>query len=211
MQGHKGASFEQGGSYFMENLMKNICTKCSLIKSCEGNCPALDRLFEVYEEMRTEVKTDIIKELRPQLDIKDAETAEDIRELAEQIIKRIPELSIITDFNIKVGYVRSFERKIKDGQVVFGECRKVSKTYGAYLPYDFIITLYEPNIALLTDNQIKILLWHELKHIGIGDRGFMVNPHEIEDFLSITDAHGTRWNHYGQEVIDILADKGRKK
>lgn len=181
-----------------------ICNKCHLEKECKIPCAAVGKLQEVYEDLRTEEKRGIIQDLRTELGIKDAETAEDIQELAEKIINKISELSFINEFDIKVGYVRSYERKTKDGQVIYGDCRKVNKVYGAYLPYDFVITLYEPNIGHLTDNQIKILIWHELRHIDIGERGFTLRPHDIEDFYSIIDKHGTRWSEFNTEVADIL-------
>lgn len=181
-----------------------ICDECYLKKECKVPCSAVGKLQEIYGDLRTEEKRTIIQGLRTELGIKDAETAEDIQTIAEKIITKIGELNFINELDIKIGYVRSYERKTKDGQVIYGDCRKVSKVYGAYLPYDFVITLYELNIGHLTDNQIKILIWHELKHIDIGDRGFTLRPHDIEDFYSIIDQYGTRWSEFDTEVADIL-------
>lgn len=184
--------------------MLTICDKCINKVPCEGSCAALLRLREFYEELRTEERREIIRALRKELNIRDAETDDEMKSLGEQIIVKVPGMAYINEFDIKVGYVKSYERKSKDGRSILGECRKVSKIYGAYLPFDFIITFYEPNMAMLSEDQVKILMWHELKHIGIGDRGFIINPHDVEDFFDITDEHGTRWNEYGKEVADIL-------
>ena len=180
----------------------DICKNCN--RGCAAPCAAIDELMAIYELANTKEKRQRIHGLRKLLGIVDAEPAPDIKKLARKIIKKMPELRHISDFNIKVGYVRSFERKTKEGKALYGDCRKVNKIYGAYIPYDFIITIYEPNIGHLSAEQFKILLWHELKHIGVGDRGFIVEPHDVEDFYTIVDSYGTRWGEFGARVADIL-------
>lgn len=184
-----------------------VCQSCAHSKTCDIPCAASEYLREDYADLRTAERRELIGEFRELLDIKDAETAEDIAALAAQIIAAMPDLDIIPSFNIQIGYVRSYENKIKDGRPVYGDCRKVNVVYGAYLPYDFIITLYDSNIALLSDNQIKLLLFHELQHIGMTDRGFAVLPHDVEDFYSILDKYGTRWAELGADVPDILTEE----
>lgn len=179
-----------------------LCKNCGL--KCENPCAALRKLYKVYKEIRVAEKTEIIRQLRKELDIWDSEVADDLRELGEKIIKKIPELDYIPEFDIRIGYVRSYFPKKDKGRFIYGDCRKVNQTFAAYLPYDFVITLYEPNIANLSESQIKILMLHELKHIGIGQKGFVLNEHEIEDFHSILKQFGIDWNGYDEEVKDIL-------
>lgn len=186
----------------MRKRCLDICIGCH--NECEVPCSALEELRKIYDEARIKEKRHLIHGLRKRLGIVDAEVANDLKNLGKAIIKKLPELHHILDFDIKVGYVKSYERKMKDGKTVFADCRKVNKVYGAYLPFDFVITFYEPNIGHFTDNQLKILMWHELKHIGVGDRGFMIEPHDIEDFFTITDQHSTRWDEFGAKVADIM-------
>lgn len=187
------------------------CEKPSL--DCDLPCPALQELRKLYDRLRTEERAGMIRQLRSNLDIKDCEVAEDLQEMGERIIARMPELGHIPTFGVKVGYVRSYEKKIDKGRTVNADCRKVNKVYGAYLPFDFLITFYEPNIGHMTENQRKILMLHELMHIGIGERGYRIEPHDIEDFESILMRHGLHWNGFEQDVPDILAggDRGKKK
>lgn len=117
----------------------------------------------------------------------------------------MPELNVIRDYNAKIGYVRSFEVKRDKGNQINADCRKVNGTYTAYLPFDFVITFYEPNVYHMSENQKKILMLHELRHIGIGERGFRIENHDIEDFRDILDRFGIDWNVFDQEVTDILA------
>ena len=60
-----------------------------------------------------------------------------------------------------------------------------------------LITIYEPNICYFTDEQLEILIWHELKHIGIKpdsvEEEYFVIPHDYEEFREIVDAHGLDW------------------
>jgi predicted metallopeptidase len=111
-------------------------------------------------------------------------------------MQEFPDLSYISEFDIRIGYVRNFDRKCKGEQLIFGRCVKVPITYQAFLPFDFIIELFEPNIELLTDEQLKILIYHELLHIDIGPKGPKVKPHDIEDFYTIIDRFSSRWNDF---------------
>lgn len=180
----------------------DICVRCG--RGCDNLCKAIKELQAIYNANSVKEKRQLIHRLKNQLGIIDAEPAKDLSSLAKKIIKKIPELHHIIDFNINIGYVRSYESKTKGGKLTYADCRKVNKVYGAYLPFDFIITFYEPNIDHLSDNQIKILMWHELKHIGVGERGFVIEPHDIEDFYAIIDIHGTKWDELGVDVINIL-------
>lgn len=185
-------------------MAKNkVCKECG--RGCEDNCTALDLLYKFYRKTKTESKMEIVEQLRKELGMTDFEVADDIRELAEKVIEKMPELHHIIEYEIKVGYVRAWENKRANGKTVFADCTKVTGRYLAYLPYDFVITVYEPNACILSDNQKKILLLHELKHITLGEKGLTIRPHDIEDFESILKRYGVNWNYFNQEVPDILA------
>lgn len=190
----------------------SLCQECGL--DCEVLCAAMQKLIAIYTETREKEKTAIIKELRKELNLLDYEVAEDLQQLGENVISAMPELSsIIRDFDVKIGYVRSYEAKINKGKQVNADCQKVRGTYTAYLPFDFLITFYEPNVYYMTENQKKILMLHELKHIGIGEKGLRIDNHDVEDFRSILQQYGMDWNELDQDVPDILAggDDGSKK
>jgi hypothetical protein len=187
--------------------------KCSLKEVCGLPCAALSTLVKLYEDLRTEEKIGIIRDLRKELSLIDFEVADDLRVLGEKVIAAIPELSMLSDLNVKIGYVRSYDPKRDKGKMTYADCRKVKGTYTAYLPFDFIITFYDPNMYYMTENQKKILMLHELKHIGIGDKGIRLENHDIEDFKDILNRFGIDWNEFNQDVPDILAggDDGKKK
>jgi predicted metallopeptidase len=174
-----------------------LCKECGQGCDKDFQCHPLKTLYKVYQEKRVEEKRTIIQRLREKLQLVDYELAPDIEKLAKKIIKKFSRLHFINGYDIKIGYVRSYENKNKNGRATFAECRKVTPPYSAYLPYDFIITVYEPNMAWLSDNQKKIVVYHELRHIGMGRSGFIVNPHDTEDFNSILAALGLYWSEPG--------------
>jgi predicted metallopeptidase len=181
-----------------------LCKNC--LNECEGSCSAFEALIKIYSEQRTEEKRQLIKDLRKQLDLMDCEPSPEYEELANKIIDKRPEVQHIREYEFKIGYVLSYEAKKKDGKIVFADCRKVNSPYLAYLPYDYIITVYEPNIDMLSENHKKIVMLHELCHPMIGPRGLTNRPHDVEDFKFILHEFGIDWNEFDQEVPDILND-----
>ena len=56
-----------------------------------------------------------------------------------------------------------------------------------------------PNVEGFTEEQKKILMHHELLHVGIqfnedGSETYSVRPHDYEDFKEIIDRFGTEWS-----------------
>ncbi len=190
-----------------------LCKDCLMIDSCKEAryyCCAMKDLYETYDDCKKLIAREFIAEHREKLSIEDAEYSEEYEKLSNKVIDAVAELQYIRDYDIKIGYVKSYEEKVKDGRIIYADCRKVNAIYQCFAPYDFIITIYEPNAMLLTMNQIKVLLWHELRHVGINERTlkteYKVMLHEVEDFHSIIDRFGTRWNEPNTEIEDICKE-----
>lgn len=180
-----------------------ICDKCFYVKDCELPCAAFKELQGIWNEQNIKDKTVRIRNLRRQLNIREAEISQELRRLGDKIIKHFQEFTFIREFDIKIGYVISQEKK-QGEKITYADCRKVTDVYKAYLPYDFIITFYERNTGFLNENQLKVLMRHELKHIGLGIKGLKITPHDIEDFKDIISEYGMEWNSFGKELPDIL-------
>jgi predicted metallopeptidase len=180
-----------------------------MCKDSGYTCPALDKLLQIYKETRHKEQHQLIKKLQKDIGIVDAEPSKDLRKLAESIfsnasiLSKFPELQIIREYDIKVGYVVSQENP-GGTKIKYADCRKLKWTYKAYLPYDFIITFYARNIELLSENQRKIVMLHELLHIGSGEKGLKLVEHDTEDFAKVLESYGIRWNNFEAEVLDIL-------
>ena len=117
------------------------------------------------------------------------EFSQDYEELAHVVIDALPELWFIRDAEIRIGFLKSWKEKKTGHRLVYGECIRPQEIYQDLLGYDFLIVIYEANAAALTLNQKKILMWHELLHVGIDDSSgepkYVVNPHDCEEFDSI--------------------------
>ena len=92
--------------------------------------------------------------------------------------------------DIDIGFLESSKAKKTRGRIVFGDCRKVPDRDRWAIPYDFLITVYTPNVEEFTEEQKMILIKHELMHIG---KDKLV-PHDIEDFRGIIEEYGLDWS-----------------
>ncbi len=188
--------------------MNPVCEGCINHRTCKKQkvpCKALDALYKTGQEQDREAKAAMIRDYARLIGVFEYEVSPEIQQLGEQVIAGMPELSHIPAFDIRVGFVLSYKSKKQDGKITAADCRKVETVYQAYLPFDFIVTFYWPNMAYMTDNQKKVLMLHELKHIGIGPKGLRIEPHDIEEFESLITRYGLRWNAFGNDVVDILA------
>ena len=141
------------------------------------------------------------------------EFSQDYEELARAVIDALPELWFIRDAEIRIGSLKSWKEKKTGRRLVYGECIRPTELYQDLLGYDFLIVIYEANAAALTLNQKKILMWHELLHVGIDDESgepkYVINPHDREEFDSIISRAGLKWDEPGADVPDILVGNSR--
>ena len=196
--------------------MNPVCDKCPRLIICKKEktaCTALEALYKIGQEQDQEAKVALIRDYARQVGVFDCEVSPELQKLGKAVITGMQELSYIPGYDIRVGYVLSYESKKKDGKTIAADCRKVTGPYKAYLPFDFIVTFYWPNMSYMTDNQKKVLMLHELKHVGIGPKGLRIEPHDIEEFETIITRYGLRWNGFGNDVPDILAggENGKEK
>lgn len=118
-------------------------------------------------------------------------------EIGAELVKTEPELAHIKESQATIVYLSSDHKKGHDGKKVFAQCERIPEKYKWGIPADFTITVFEPNVEGMTDEQIKILLFHELLHVGItfndGKEVYSTVPHDLEDFKLIIDRFGTDW------------------
>lgn len=119
-------------------------------------------------------------------------------EIARELIETEPSLEDILNSDVQIIYLSSNHKKKNGEKVVFGQCEKVQEKYKWSIPCDFTITVFEPNCEGFTEEQLKILLFHELLHVGIelkedGTEAYSVKDHDLEDFKEIIERYGTNW------------------
>lgn len=117
--------------------------------------------------------------------------------IAQDLIDSEPCLENIRESNVTIVYLSSEHEKKSGGKIVCGECEKVPEKWKWAVPCDFTITVFEPNVERFTDEQLRILLLHELLHVGIEHDGneekYTVIPHDVEDFREVIERYGVDW------------------
>lgn len=126
-------------------------------------------------------------------------------EIGRELIESEPELEDIRFSEATICYLSSEHEKTADGKAVLGQCEKIQEKYKWAIPCDFTITLFEPNIEDLSEEQIRIVILHELLHVGIrvnnetGEEDYYVKPHDVEDFRYLIDNYGIDWARPGED------------
>lgn len=124
---------------------------------------------------------------------------EEYSEIAANIIEEEESLIDVANSHATIVYLSSDKAKKGKDKIIHAECEKIADKNKWAIPCDFTITVYEPNCVGFTDEQMRILLFHELLHVGIefkkdGTESYYVRPHDYEDFKIITDRYGTEWS-----------------
>lgn len=129
---------------------------------------------------------------------------EQYSEIAMRIIDEEEELTDVANSHATIVYLSSDKAKKGKDKIIHAECEKIADKNKWAIPCDFTITVYEPNCVGFTDDQMRILLFHELLHVGIefkedGTESYYVRPHDYEDFKIITDRYGTEWSRVNED------------
>ena len=123
---------------------------------------------------------------------------EEYKQIGEDLILTAPELDKIRESGVNIVFLGSDYEKKSQGRVVFGGCEKIPGKYRWAIDYDMAIIVYEPNVERFTPDQLRILILHELMHIGVNEDGneetYFIVPHDVEDFRSIIDNYGIDWS-----------------
>lgn len=126
------------------------------------------------------------------------EISEKYERIAGKVISEHADLDWISKSDVSIGYLISDKEKSTRGGLVFAECIRVKAVFRAYIPHDFLIVVYEPNVEWMSEAQLEILIYHELLHVDItvngkGETAYMVRPHDVEDFRVILEKYGLGW------------------
>ena len=127
------------------------------------------------------------------------EISEEYAAIGAQVIEAQESLVDIRNSQATIIYLTSENKKMAKGKKVCAECEKVPDKYKWSVPADFTITVFLPNVEGFSEEQKYILMFHELKHVGIefnsdGSESYSVVPHDYEDFKEIIDRYGTEWS-----------------
>lgn len=118
---------------------------------------------------------------------------EDYQKIANELIATRPELEDIRNSDVTIICLASDQEKKSNGKLIFGQTEKIADKYKWGIPCDFTITIFDPNVAYWTADQMKILMLHELLHVGVDGDRLYIRPHDLEDFKSIIAEYGVDW------------------
>lgn len=123
---------------------------------------------------------------------------DEYKRIGEELILTAPELDKLRESAVNIVFLGSDHEKKSNGRTIFGECEKIPGKYRWAIDYDMAIIVYEPNVERFSPKQLRILLLHELMHVGIKEDGneetYYVVPHDVEDFRVIIDKYGMDWS-----------------
>ena len=124
---------------------------------------------------------------------------EEYTAIGMELINTEPDLAYIKNSEASIIFLESDSEKSKGGNFILGQCEKVQSKHKWAIPCDFTITVFTPNIQGFTDEQIRVLLFHELLHVGIEKKSdntemYFINPHDLEDFRLIINKFGANWD-----------------
>lgn len=121
------------------------------------------------------------------------EKSKDLEMLAKTVIEEHDDLKHLDNPSLRIVYMYCDKDKTSNGRKVYADTTKLNDKTKAVAGCDFIITFYKQVCATLDNEKMKILMYHELRHVGFKDGKFSIIPHDVEDFQSIVETHGMNW------------------
>lgn len=120
-------------------------------------------------------------------------------QLGQALVDTEPSLARVRESHATIVYLASDAAKASRGRKVLGQCERVPERWKWAVPADFCITVFEPNVAGMTDDQLSVLILHELLHVGVfenkdGDEVYRCVPHDLEDFREVVERFGMGWD-----------------
>lgn len=113
---------------------------------------------------------------------------EALKALGNEVIRAsMPELA-----DVRIAYMRSDKAKKNGSKIVFADCEKLSDKISALTDIDFVITFYA-DADRLTMVGHRILMEHELKHVGWDGEHKSIIPHDVDEFRYIIEKYGLDW------------------
>lgn len=124
---------------------------------------------------------------------------EHFRKIAEELIDQEPELFQLKRSKARIAYLESDAPKKSGDFATLGECEKVQSKNQWAMAYDYTITVYTKNTEHMDQDQLRVLIFHELLHIEIlydpetGGETYGIRKHDLQDFKTVVDRYGVDW------------------
>lgn len=118
--------------------------------------------------------------------------------IGRELIETEPALAPLRGSGARIAFLSSDGKRTSNGRAVMGRCERVPARFRWCVPYDFTVTVFEPNVQTLDEFQLRTLLLHELLHAGVdvledGTERYRIVPHDVEDFREVVERFGLDW------------------
>ena len=128
--------------------------------------------------------------------------SEHYSEIGNRLIREDDAFDAIRGSDATIVFLASDYPKKSHGRPICGMCEIVPDKWKWAVPADYAVTVYEPNVQGFTDEQLEILLTHELMHVWIdcdkdGEPVYRIAAHDLEDFRAIISRYGVDWGRVG--------------
>lgn len=138
-------------------------------------------------------------------------------EYAQDLINEMPELAYIKASECRIAYLVSDQCK-KEGRAkpCYADAEVIPEKFKWGIDADFAITIYSPNVALFSTDQLRILLFQQLLKLEIeyndisGAEKYRIREFDVNDFSIIINKYGTDWTETQQSLFDDLEDKDQE-
>lgn len=130
-------------------------------------------------------------------------------DLAKELIDTETCLVMLRSANVKVVVIMSDKGKLDEtGNRIYADCEKIPPKFMWATDADVMITVYELNIAGLTEQQKRIVIMRELMKIHCdesdGKRKIKIIDFDLKDFKLIVDRYGVNWD----KETDLFTEVG---
>ena len=92
----------------------------------------------------------------------------------------------------RIFYMTCDKPKKNGTKIVLADCEKLTDKVSALTGYDFMITFYKDSEGLTMVGH-RILMEHELSHVGWDGEKKSIIPHDVDEFRGIIEKYGLDW------------------
>ena len=90
----------------------------------------------------------------------------------------------------RIAFVMREEAQKQGSRYILGQASKVPDKMKPHLEFDFLIWLSQEDYDRMTTDEREALIDHELCHCMMGNNGWTIRKHDIEEFAIVISRHG---------------------
>ena len=129
---------------------------------------------------------------------------EDLRDLAARLCEKFPS-RLGNVYPTQIAFLTNGEDKpVNKGRRALAKCFRLSPREEFLTGYTHVVEFYTWHTSHLSANQLTLLLYHELLHIGEEGK---LQAHDVEEFGEVIDTFGREVLDYRNERLPDILDE----